>query len=482
MRRVLILGLLIFVSVASAQTYPIKASANGRYLVDQNGEPFMLMADAAWGLMQNLTPTQMATYMSTRQAQGFNAIMVPITYAVNGTPSSSGAAQDGTQPFTTGTTYATYNLATPNSAYFAEVDAMINLAKTYNLVVMLNPMDNYTFLVQSGSGGTLQNNGTTATYNYGAYLGNRYSSFTNVMWYPGNDFQDWNTSSSDNNLALQLMEGIKSADANHLMTIELNYNFSYSNQDTTLAPVLTLDMAYTYGGIYDEILQGYNSSPTLPVFMGESNYEGENNTGGLPAACGVYCIRLENYWTMTSGGTGVNYGNHDVWMFDSSWTTSINSAAAGEIQYFTKFFNGIPWWNLVPDQSHVVVTAGYGTYNASGLDQETNNYCPTSWVTDGSLSITYCPGNTSPTGALTLTVNMAKFNGPVTAKWYDPSNGTYSTIAGSPFSNSGTQNFSPSSLNNHDGNPDWVLLLQTSGSSANPPAPPTGLSATVNVN
>jgi len=57
-----------------------------------------------------------------------------------------------------------------------------------------------------------------------------------------------------------------------------------------------------------------------------------------------------------------------------------------------------------------------------------------------------------------LTVNMAKFAGPVTAQWFDPTNGTYSKISGSPFANTGRQNFSPSG-NNSAGDPDFVLLL-----------------------
>jgi hypothetical protein len=64
--------------------------------------------------------------------------------------------------------------------------------------------------------------------------------------------------------------------------------------------------------------------------------------------------------------------------------------------------------------------------------------------------LTYCPN------ATTLTVNFAAFSGPVTAKWYDPSNGSYTAIPGSPFPNSGAQNFTTPG-NNQDGDPDWVL-------------------------
>jgi uncharacterized repeat protein (TIGR01451 family) len=54
----------------------------------------------------------------------------------------------------------------------------------------------------------------------------------------------------------------------------------------------------------------------------------------------------------------------------------------------------------------------------------------------------------------------------ITARWFDPSANTFTNIAGSPFSNTGTQNFT-SPGNNSAGNPDWVLLLE-SGSVTNP--------------
>jgi hypothetical protein len=122
-----------------------------------------------------------------------------------------------------------------------------------------------------------------------------------------------------------------------------------------------------------------------------------------------------------------------------------------EIQYINQLFGTLPWWELAPDQTHQVVTAGYGTYNGSNENLTTASYCTTSWIS-GSVALTYCPS------ASTLTVNLAEFSGPVTAQWYDPSNGAYTAISGSPFQNSGDHQFTTPG-NNHDGNPDWVLVL-----------------------
>jgi Putative collagen-binding domain of a collagenase len=53
---------------------------------------------------------------------------------------------------------------------------------------------------------------------------------------------------------------------------------------------------------------------------------------------------------------------------------------------------------------------------------------------------------------------MSTLSGPVQAQWYDPAEGTYAPVAGSPFANSGTHSFAPPGRNG-DGDEDWILVL-----------------------
>ena len=69
---------------------------------------------------------------------------------------------------------------------------------------------------------------------------------------------------------------------------------------------------------------------------------------------------------------------------------------------------------------------------------------------------------------------MTNLQNTITARWFDPSANTFTTIAGSPFSNTGTQNFT-SPGNNSAGDPDWVLVLETA---VDPPALSISLTAT----
>lgn len=100
-----------------------------------------------------------------------------------------------------------------------------------------------------------------------------------------------------------------------------------------------------------------------------------------------------------------------------------------------------------------MVTAGYGAPSGDGAgDIETDNYVTTARDPDGSVIVAYCPESTI------ITVDMTKMRGPFAARWYDPTANAYQPIIGSPFPNTGTQNFTTPGSNS-EGDDDWVLVL-----------------------
>jgi hypothetical protein len=269
----------------------------------------------------------------------------------------------------------------------------------------------------------------------------------------------------------QLMAGIKSTDANHLITCQLNYNRSYSNQATGNAAYtanLNVDFVYTYFETYDYTLAAYHSSPVLPTILGETNYETENNTGALSSPADDFVTRQQMWYAMTSGAAGHVFGNGHVNHFDSSYQSNLDTTATAQVKYLPQLFNQYPWWTFTPDSPHAAVTAGYGSYSGNNGNMYNATYATTAW--DGAnYSFTYTPAST------TLTVNMTKFSKAVAARWFDPSKGIYQVINGSPFSNTGTQNFTSPGVNGAGAN-DWVLVLSTASTA---PAPPTNLNAIV---
>src|SRR5262249_642082 len=151
-----------------------------------------------------------------------------------------GSTYDGILPFTGTLPSGYYDLTTPNPDYFARVDAMLGIAASYNMVVLLDSFET------GGWMSTYEANGTSPVPTWARYIGNRYKNFPNVIWITGNDFQTWNTSNEDNGLAQAVMQGLKATNPNILQTTELDFPISGSLDDSLLVPYTTLAGAYTY--------------------------------------------------------------------------------------------------------------------------------------------------------------------------------------------------------------------------------------------
>ena len=180
---------------------------------------------------------------------------------------------------------------------------------------------------------------------------------------------------------------------------------------------------------------------------------------------------------MLSGATGQVYGSAHTWRLEKGWETKLDTVGAMELSYMKNLFATRKWYDLIPDQNHTVVAAGYdraaeyigrlSTYMGNRVrllamlkkitnlaSVSGNTYATAARTSDGSLVIAYMPSTR------TVTVDMSKLSGSATALWYDPSRGLYKLIEGSPFSNTGKHAFTPPGKNG-DGDEDWVLILET---------------------
>jgi hypothetical protein len=422
--------------------YPLKKSANGRGLVDSNGAPFLLAGDAPQALMVKLTEADADLYFSNRVAHGFNAVWINLLCRPGTGGRKDGATYDGIPPFT-----ATDDLSTPNEAYFARCDAMMRLAQNHGLLVILDPAETIDHLK------ILVANGPERCRAFGRFLGARYRRFPNLLWMSGNDFQSWHDPKNDE-AALAVAKGIAEADPDHLQTVELNYEVSGSLDDPNWEPVISVSCAYTYYPTYAQVLKEYNRPNFLPVVMIESDYEFEHHA--TPAV-----LRRQEYWSILAGAAGQVYGSGPIWPFADNWKSALDSPGAVQMAWVKALFEPRPWFDLIPDQPHKLVVAGYGTFD--GASNEGNHYVMTSdYVTagktpDGRLAIAYLPS------LRPITIDLSQLRAPVTTRWYDPSRGTFSPIAGSPFPNTGKQEFIAPG-HNADGDGDWLLVLES-----NPP-------------
>jgi hypothetical protein len=431
-------------------------------MTDQTGAPWMMIADSPWGLMTQSSVADASTYFAARQAQGYNAVLISVLNTA-GTPSEDGCTYDGICPFLVGNSESTFDISQPNPAYATRMLDMVNEAASYNILVLMEtgqPFDIF------------RDNGGAKTQGYGAYMGGLFKNTPNVIWLLGNDFEY--TVSSDNTIMDDLALGIKGADSNHLLTMEiLGGPFpegDCSTDDSLIASLIDINGAYTYRPEYVLVPRCYDTTPTKPTFLVESNYESgdicsHDMNGGPPGADDgtPQTLRRQAYWTLTSGGIGGYVNGNDLWItsIPSGWLSHLQTPGEIQVGYMASFIKGLDWYSLVPDLSNAFLTGGYGSYSPTNncADTFTSTYATATLSSD--TAIVYFPVNE------TVTLNLSKLAGSVSAQWFDPSNNTYKLIGS--FSNDGTASFTPPG-NNSAGDPDWVLLLTPSSGSGSEPA------------
>ncbi len=442
-----------------AYTFPLKVSENHRYLLDQRGRPFRIHGDSAQSLIANLTFTEAETYLADRRSKGFNTVNINLLehkFAINAPKN-----RRGDDPFTNRD-----NFATPNEAYFDFADSIIDLTASKGMLVSLAVM----YLGYGGGDegwwSTLTNaiNTQDVCYKFGFYVGRRYKTRANILWVIGGDFTPPPGSEGEKRLH-RFMEGIKAAGASQLWAGDWNAP-CLSTDVRAFASDMDVNAVYTYGmsghdGLtYAESRTAYSYAPARPAYLKETGYEDE---GLLPGDSSS--VRKYEYWAVLGGATaGIFFGHRDIWEFATSgwssrlapghgpWQGALNSPGNLDMMRLGKLLDSVAWYKLVPSGtagSKTLITAGGGTYGRQ-------DYVTAAAAADGKLLLAYLPPGANTTG---VTINMGSLTGPVRGRWFDPSSGIYTDIAGGALRNSGSHTFIVPG-NNSAGARDWVLVLE----------------------
>ena len=415
----------------------LRTSGSERYLRNQQMTPHFLLGDSAWSLIAQLSLADAKVYMADRRARGFNALLVSIiehNYATNAPQNANGDT-----PFT-GTTFTT-----PREAYFAHVDNVLRAAAAFGITVLLDALY-LGYDLNDGWGQEVIAASTADMTSWGQFVGNRYKNFKNIIWVVGGDTDPTSVASKVRACA----NGIRDYDKWHLFTSHNGRpslgTTPWSGSDTWL----NLNNIYCDDKPYLQASSAY--SGTLPFFMIEAGYENDTQYG-----LSVQGLRAQAYWAWLAGACGYIFGNCPLWSLSATpgycantsytdWHSVLNTAGAQDMTRFNNFVNTFAWYVVVPDTAHTTLTSGYGTSGQA-------DYATCARVADGALVLIYMPTNR------TMTVDMTKLRGTTTARWFDPTNGTYAADAASPLSNTGTHNFSRAAANSGGAN-DWVLVLE----------------------
>jgi Protein of unknown function (DUF4038)/Putative collagen-binding domain of a collagenase len=416
----------------------LKVSDNGRYLVDQKGNPFLVVGDSPWSLIVQLDEKDRETYLKDREKKGFNSLIVNLLeHKFSTSPPNT---RSGLAPFKT-----PGDFSTPDEAYFNFAHQVIERAGKHGMVVWLSP----DYLGYGGGDEgffkEIKAGGREKLRAYGRFVGRRFKDLPNIVWMLGGDYTP---DAPDQWVVNELAKAIREEDAAHLMTAHHSPGSSavaaFGEQDW-----LAVNNYYGYDkALFRPMLAEYMRQPVRPYVLLETTYEGEHDS--TPDV-----IRRQAYWAILSGACGQFFGNNPIWHFDGpglfpvqmTWQQALHAPGSRDISLLRDLLIHLPWQQLAPEDHHVLVTDGFSSHTTTALTART---------ADGRFSVTYIPS--TGTDGRELKIDLAQFTKPVAARWYNPANGKFVSVQGSPFANRGAQLLHTPG-DNGTGTNDWVLIL-----------------------
>jgi hypothetical protein len=414
------LGLLAGIAFAGAlASAPILTPKEHYFLRD--GQPFFWLGDTAWTLSDLYTPADAEEYLDHRARQGFTVINVTMIFADSPSANPVSADANGNLPF------LNWNPATPNEAYFKNIDRVLAAARSKNLILALMP---------SGGGGFVKKHKVFTEANareYGRWLGRRYRDTPNLIWVNGFGSRSSEQPEVTRGLAAGLQEGDK---GQHLITFHSGggNSSSYFQTEKWLA-YNTIETWSDFWRIHPLVVADYGRLPVKPVILGEGAYEEGPEYPSRPIT--PHVVREQAWWSFLAGGFHT-YGHNDVWRKNPTWRQSLDSPGARQMGILKQVLSTRTWWTLAPDQSVFALGAG--------SDKDLNAAAAS---TNGDWAILYL----SARNPVTVDFGKIKTSRSVLATWINPETGE-ATVAG-VFPNDTLRPLTPALTSE-----DAVLLLE----------------------
>jgi hypothetical protein len=437
----------------------LKASSDGRFLVDGGGRFFFYLGDTAWELFHRLKREEAEVYLRDRAAKGFTVIQAVILAEFDGlgTPNAYGH-----------TPLYDNDPTRPNEAYFRNVDDAVKLANSLGLVMGLLPTwGDKVGPVKWGKGPEIFTPGNARAY--GEFLGKRYRK-ASVIWILGGDRAP--ETERQKEIWRAMADGLRRGDGKgHLITYHpwgsahsgdyfhdegwLDFNCfqsGHGSRDTDNAAMIDKDYARTPPKPCLDLEPAYEDHPV--------NWQPDG--GWFDDAD----VRVRAYRALFAGACGHTYGCHDIWQFleggrppvswaRTPWREAINLPGSSQVGFARWLVESRPPLKRVPDQGVFARDPGNGAMKPRA--------CRGS---DGSYVLVYLPEGGSTEIRMDVVGDaMAR------AWWFDPRTGR--AMDAGEHATQGTGSFSaPSSGRGND----WVLVLDAASRRFPPPGIPPGKS------
>ena len=456
-----------FNSAAQQYEFPIKHSTDERYLVDQNNKPFPILGRTAWFIISQPVD-KYKKFIENTVSHGYNSIEMSIlTHDARGEhPPFNG---NGDKPFlkTLGgedwkgsliykdTAREAPDMTTPNEAFWQYLDSFLNYCMSKNILVFFFPA--YVGY-DGGEQGWFQElvaNGPEKSRSYGQWIANRYKNQKNIVWMLLGDMGKGFTPQQKAAEAA-LIEGLKSVKGR---SVEYSAEGSpgQAAADSDFGDAMTINGAYTWTpkdmSVATLCRNAYSHCPAMPSFLLEEPYDEEGPDGNSVNPSAIQPVRRFQWWGWLSTIGGYIAGNGYIWPFKSpKWEKHLDTKATSDMERLNRFIQSYTWWQLVPSGLQGMKKL---IIKGEGIPAD-SNYVASAATPGGTLLIAYIP----PHHKGSITVDMTAMRGSATARWYDPTSGTYKKISGAPIGNKAPMIFNTPGKNK-GGENDWVLVIES---------------------
>ena len=443
---------------------PYPVSVSSRKWLDQFGNVFLLKTMSSWGMAQELSDANITIALEDAAARGFNGV----TVALFGNNYGAGWDRYTNQAAEAAFTGSPY--ASSLGAAWGTVDHIVEECTRLGMCPVLSL---YTGFGTVGCEADIISAGTTNMRNFGIDVATRYAAYPNIVWHLGAD-DNWTYGNGPYAEVEAYFDGIKdtegSTNGTRLVIAEANNGSSTYSQwpsahtgtggfsrfrldanaiyDYTADSVVNVDAIYTESG-----------ATTYAVWDSEPPYKGADHYSGTESI-EMQNQRERNYSVFLRGGIGINFGHEDWWTFGATglytdgiaWTAVMDSLVVVEASYawtLLDLYVADTTWAPSADGGFLNTGVGSGdTKAAVGLSD--------------TAALVYFP-NTRASIEVDTTLLSGTNN--VRLRWYDPTAGTYTTIAASEAQSATRSITYPTTNSNSSGADDWVLVVDLTSSS-----------------
>jgi len=434
--KVIVLALCCLAAIAAktpaSRMSPLQVSENGRFLVEDAGKPFFILADTAWTLFSGISRQDVQFYLDDRKAKGFNTILCGLLHfdhtaqaqwlpkhRVYGFPAFDGNG---------------YDLSRPNKKYWDHVDWVMEEAQRRSLRLAIAAC--WFQHNQDGWKGRLTPKNAPR---YGEFIGLRSCRYNNIIWL----FADDHSPLKVRRELRLLAEGIRYHAPHHLISYQAN-NASSSGKLSHMERWLAFNSIRTRTrenpGEYALVQQDWHRIPAKPTWLAEPHYEQPGSR---------FAVRQAAWRSALSGAAGFGYGVNNIFNleYSSTWKGLLDMPGGADVVNMLGLLQSQPWHKLLPDHAAKDKLL-------AAVEEHTDLHFSAACSTDGDFGLIYLPVRAN------LEVNMGKFKSPVMGRWYDPTTNESVVAEGSWFINAGVHALKPPKPNDKTQS-DLVLVLTT---------------------